>query len=256
MATSQPVSFGSNLLNLTKTVDYTDICTSILPLGADVEVEEPDLDEDGKQLYEDSEGNQSATQDTTYTTASTKIVEVPLNLGMVEDTSVEPDENGIAPVRFIQQTNDISALCVNGANAATYGKIVRSVTFNRVYDTATLREKAVQWLSEQDIGGVTIDVSAADLRFLDSTQGPFYLGLAVPVTSVPHDISETLVITKIEADVIKVSKKIALGRLTGKTLSDIAGRGKNNYEVGTRPKKVSSSKKVKAKSSDIWFIPA
>lgn len=256
LASSQPVTFGSNLLNLTKTVDYTDICTSILPLGADVEMEVADLDEDGNQLYEDTDGNQSATQDAVYTTASMKIVEVPLNLGMVEDGNVEPDEDGIAPVRFIQQTNDISALCINGQYAATYGKIVRAVTFHEAYDTATLRAKAVQWLSEQDIGGVTVDISAADLRFLDNTQGPFYLGLAVPVTSAPHGVSETLIITKIEADVVKVSKKIALGRLVGKTLSDIAGRGKNNYEVGTKPKKVSSVKKVEMKSSNIWFIPA
>ena len=256
LATSQTVKFGENLLNLQKTVDYADICTAIIPLGADVEMEVPDLDDDGNQLYEDSEGNQVSAQDETHTIPSTKIIEVPLNLGMTQDETVEPDEDGIAPIRFIQSTTAASALMVDGPNVDIYGRIVRSVTFNEAFDVATLREKAVMWMASQSLGGITIDISAADLRFLDAAKGPFYLGLGVPVQSAPHGVSETLIITKIEADVVKVSKKITLGRLSEKTLSDIAGRGENRYEVGTKLKKVNKKGKVSAKDSGILFIPA
>ena len=256
LATSQTVEFGENLLNLQKTVDYADICTAIIPLGADVEMEVPDLDDSGSQLYEDEEGNQVSAQDETHTILSTKIVEVPLNLGMVQDENVEPDEDGIAPIRFIQSTTSPSALMIDGPNVDIYGRIVRTVTFNEAFDVATLREKATTWMASQSLGGITIDISAADLRFLDSTKGPFYLGLGVPVQSAPHGVSETLIITKIEADIVKVSKKITLGRLSEKTLSDIAGRDDNRYEVGTKMKKVSSKKKVSAADSGILFIPA
>lgn len=261
LASSQTVKFGKNLLDLAKTVDYADICTAIIPLGADVEMEVPDLDEEGNQLYEDANGKQSTTQDETYATPSVKVKEFPLNLGMVEDTSAESeessetDEDDPKPVRFKQETTDISDLCIDGPNVATYGRIVRSVTFNEVYDTTALRAKAETWLAKQELGGVTIDISAADLRFLDPSEGNFYLGMAVPVDSAPHDVTETLIITKIEADIVKVNKKITLGRLPDKTLSDIAGRGKNNYEVGRELKKTNSKKKVKAKDSGVWFIP-
>lgn len=256
LATLQTVKFGENLLNLQKTVDYADICTAIIPLGADVEMEVPDLDDDGNQLYEDSEGNQVSAQDETHTIPSTKIIEVPLNLGMTQDETVEPDEDGIAPIRFIQSTTAASALMIDGPNVDIYGRIVRTVTFNEAFDVATLREKATTWMASQSLGGITIDISAADLRFLDATKGPFYLGLGVPVQSAPHGVSETLIITKIEADIVKASKKITLGRLSEKTLSDIAGRGENRYEVGTKMKKVSSKKKVDAADSGILFIPA
>lgn len=256
LATSQTVEFGENLLNLQKTVDYADICTAIIPLGADVEMEVPDLDDIGRQLYEDSEGNQVSAQDETHTIPSTKIIEVPLNLGMTQDETVEPDEDGITPIRFIQSTTAASALMIDGPNVDIYGRIVRTVTFNEAFDVATLREKATTWMASQSLGGITIDISAADLRFLDATKGPFYLGLGVPVQSAPHGVSETLIITKIEADIVKVSKKITLGRLSEKTLSDIAGRGENRYEVGTKMKKVSSKKKVDAADSGILFIPA
>ena len=258
LASSQTVAFGENLLNLQKTVDYADICTAIMPLGADVEMAVPDRDENGNQLYEDADGEQVSTQDETHNIPSTKIIEVPLNLGMTQDTNVEPDEDGIAPIRFIQSTTAASSLIIDGPNVGTYGKIVRCVTFNEAFDVATLRQKAVTWIASQTLGGVTIDISAADLRFLDGTKGPFYLGMGVPVKSSPHGIPvpQTLIITKIEADIVKVSKKITLGQLSEKSLSDIAGRGENRYEVGVKARKISSKKKVKAKDSDILFIPA
>ena len=227
--TSQRVTFGKNLLDFAKSTDFSDICTSVIPLGANVEMEIPDLDEHGNQLYEDADGEQVSVQDETHTIPSTKIVERPLNLGMTPDENVEPDEDGIAPLRFIQSSTQVASLVVNGSNATRYGRIVRSVTFDDVYDTSTLRQKASRWLDKQPFGEITIDISAADLRFLDRTQGAFTLGVGVPVYSPPHgvDVTETLFITKIEADVVKVSKKISLGNLPEKTLSDIAGRGKS-----------------------------
>lgn len=256
LASTQEVAFGENLLNLVKTVNYTDICTVILPLGADVEMAVPDLDENGNQLYEDTEGEQVPQQDATHNIPSVKIIEVPLNLGMVQDNTVVPDENGITPIRFIQAQNDVASLVINGSNVSTYGKIVRSVTFNEAFDVATLRQKATVWMASQSLGGVTIDISAADLRLLDSEKGAFYLGMAVPVKSAPHGVNQTLIITKIEADIVKVTKKITLGTLQEKTLSDIAGRGENRYEVGVKLRKLNSTKKVTAKDSGILFIPA
>lgn len=175
---------------------------------------------------------------------------------MTRDENAEPDEDGIAPVRFVQSSAAANALIIDGPGVGAYGRIVRCVTFNEAFDVAALRQKAAAWIASQTLGGITIDISAADLRFLDASKGAFYLGMGVPVDSPPHGVSETLIITKIEADIVKVSKKITLGRLSEKTLSDVAGRGGNRYEVGVKPRKVSSKKKIKAADSGILFIPA
>lgn len=258
MTSAQSVTYGQNLLDLATNVDYIDICTCIMPLGADVEMAVPDLDENGSQLYEDETGYQSTTQNATYSTPSTKIIEVPLNLGMTEDNSVEPDENGITPIRFIQASTTINSLVVDGPHVGTYGRIIRAVTFEDAYTVSDLRAKATGWINKQDIGGIEIDILAADMRFLDETAGRFYLGMNVAVTSSPHGINETLVITKIEIDVMNVSKKITLGRLNKKSLSEILGRGQTE-SVGKPNQsymKLSSVKKVDAKDSGILFIPA
>ena len=219
----------------------------------------PDLDDNGTQLYEDPDGNQSATQDSTYTIPSTKIIEVPLNLGMVRDSSTVPDENGIEPIRFIQNTAEISSLVVDGLNVSGYGRIIRTVTFEDAYTVDDLRSKATAWINKQELGGITIDISAADMRFLDANEGRFYLGMSVPVVSSPHEVNETLVITKIEVDIMSVSKKISLGRLNKKTLSEMLGRGQTE-SVGMARKqafrKINSVNKVNARSEEILFIPA
>lgn len=256
ITSSQEVNYGENLLDLAKTVDYTDICTAIIPLGADVEMAVPDLNENGAQRYENEDGEQVDAQDASHTIPSVKIVERPLNLGMVVDNTVEPDEDGIKPLRFIQNTMSLSTILINGPYVSTYGRIVRKVTFNDVYDVATLRTKATAWIASQTLGGITVNVSAADLRFLDGTKGAFYLGLGVPVQSAPHGIAETLIITRIEADIVKVSKKLTIGHLPEKTLSDIAGRNTKSTEVGMKVRKINSKKKVSAKDSGILFIPA
>lgn len=264
LTSSQSVQYGHNLLELESAIDYSDICTAIIPVGEDVEMVVPDVDENGAQIYEDSDGYQNVNEygislgsNSTYATASQKIIEVPLNLAMEVDQNVEPDEDGITPLRFkMSQGATTVSMIVAGANSATYGNIVRRVKFNNVWDTTSLRAKATEWLAEQELGGIEIDISAADLRFLDASLGNFYLGMAVPITSVPHHIEETLVITRINADIMKVSKKITLGRLPKKTLSDIAGRGQNNAEVGMRVRKISSINQVSAKSNAILFIPA
>lgn len=264
LTSSQAVRYGHNLLDLESAIDYSDICTAIIPIGEDVEMVVPDVDENGAQIYEDADGYQNVDDygmslgtDSTYSIASMKIIETPLNLSMEVDFNVEADENGIVPLRFkMIQGATVASMVVTGSNAATYGNIVRRVKFNDVWDTSTLRTKATDWLAAQELGGIEIDISAADLRFLDASLGNFYLGMAVPVTSAPHHINETLVITRINADVMKVSKKITLGRLPKKTLSDIAGRGQNNAEVGMRVRKITSIKQVSPKSDAILFIPA
>lgn len=263
LVSTQDVQFGSNLLDLRKNVDYTDICTCIMPCGENVEMEFPDLDYNGVQIYEDSDGNQNLDEngnslgpDASHNIPSTIIEEVPLNLGMIKDESVEPDDDGIAPERWIQNSTNINDLVIDNSSAVSvYGRIIRRITFSGVWNTDELREKATEWLAKQELNNIEIDISAADLRFLNSELGNFYIGMGVPVKSTPHGIQDTLVITRIEADILKVSKKITLGRMPTKSLSDIAGRNSSSYTVGPKIRKISSKSKISAKNSGLLLIP-
>lgn len=283
----QAVKFGKNLLDFSKLIDYSDIFTSIIPIGEDVEMEVPMINANGQQVYTnadgtyvtithrngtnyatDEEGNEIQIPPGVILPEATTIAEFPLNLAMEEvEEGVEPDENGIKPLLFKYNKNykgpddneSIKMLLVDvgSMSSGAFGRIVRTVKFNDVYDVETLRDRALEWIKNHDVSSVSVKLTAADLRFLDESEGNLYLGMSVPVdiSKLPHGFTDSLVITRIEADVVKVSKKITLGHLPKKTLSDMAGRGNNKYEVGPRCKKLKTKSQITSKSKDILFIP-
>ena len=262
VTSGQPVVYGKNLLDLASDEDRTNIFTKLLPLGADVEVERLSVEEDGTPIYEyDDDGEITETQ-------AKEQVEMPLRLDFTKMTGLEPDEDGVVPVRYTAPDTVSASAYISGSNVNTYGSIVRTVTFNEANTIEKLRSEATAWFNKQELGGLTLTVDAADLRFLDSEEGRFYLGLSVQVTSEPHGLSETLTITRIEADIKTASKRITLGHLPKKTLSDMVGRNASSYSVGKRPieykqnkrtiKKVNNKKELPANHADtdiLYFIP-
>ena len=249
---AQDAEYGVNLLDLVRTWDMSDACTAIMPIGPDVEVERDLLDEDGHVVYEtDSNGNPTST-------VAKEIVTLPLRLDYTQIQGLEPDEDGIVPVRYsAPATVNYSTCLMNTGETTTYGKIVRAVRFEDAESVSALRALATLWLSRQTISYLTLDVNVADLRFLDSEKGRFYIGLSVNCTSSVHQTQETLIITKIECEVLKVSKQITLGHLPRKALTDLAGRGSGIADSGLTFKKVKSAKDIPASHTNqnvIYFI--
>ena len=253
---AETVEYSKNLLDLKITEDRSGIFTVLLPLGANVEVERLSYEDDGTPIMEWDEDTEQ------YTNVQAKErVEMPLRLDFTKHTGT-PDEDGIVEEYYTAPASPSSAAYINGTHLNTYGAIVRTVTFVDATTIASLRTKAQTWLNEHELGGTKIDVDAQDLRFLDQSAGRFYLGMTVRLVSVPHLISgQDLVITRIDADMKRLSKKITLGELPGKTLTDLVGRSNIGFQVGKPPStqyhKVRNTHEMKSNHAEqgVWYIP-
>ena len=269
---TQPIAFGSNLLDLAHDVDLANVTTCIFPQGEDVEVIVPayekddygyiKIDENGNPVrakYVDEDGNPTDED-------AEEIEELPLTLDMVEQ-EVEPDpeseDDEITPIQYRIPTppSDVTSdpRFIDSAFVGTYGRIIRPIKFNGVTTLSDLRAKAVEWLNKQEIDGLTLDISAADLRFIDRSLGDIRTGKKVTVTSAPHGVSQVLTVTQVDCDMTKASKRLTIGKLHKKNLSDIAGRSGATYEVGMRVKLRNSRSDVTQKDvadGNVIFIPA
>lgn len=252
LPSAQDAEYGVNLLDLVRTWDLSDACTAIIPLGPDVEVERDLLDENGDPVYETDEQGQP-TQD-----IAKEVITLPLRLDYELMTDLEPDEDGLVPIRYTEpEVFDVANCIVYTGEQSTYGSIVRAVTFEDAFDLESLLGLAEAWLDRQTVAYLALDVNVADLRFLDHTKGRFYVGMSVTCTSSVHQTQETLIITKIECDILKVSKKITLGHLPRKALTDIAGRGSGVADSGLVFKKVKKVADIPENSTNqnvIYFV--
>lgn len=253
---AETVEYAKNLLDFRYTEDRSGIFTVLLPLGANVDVERLSYEDDGTPIME--------WDDTTmaYTEVQAKEkVEMPLRLDFTKRIG-PADEDGIREVYYTAPSSITASAYLNGSYKNTYGAIVRTITFVDATTIESLRTKAKTWLNEHDLGGIKIEVDAQDLRFLDVSAGRFYLGMTVRLISEPHSVSgNDLVITKIDANVKTLAKKITLGELPGKTLSDLVGRTNIGFRVGKEPDtkyhKVKNKHEMKSNYADqgIWYIP-
>lgn len=256
-ASAETVEYGKNLLDLKYTEDRSGIFTVLLPLGANVEVERLSYEDDGTAIMEWDENNNA------YTNVQAKErVETPLRLDFTKVLGAV-DEDGIQEEYYTAPSSISSSAYIQNSTAVlAYGQIVRTVRFVDATTISDLRTKAQTWLNEHPLGGIRIEVDAQDLRFLDANVGRFYLGMTVRLVSAPHNIAgQDLVITRIDADVKKLSKKITLGELPKKTLTDLVGRDNLGYQVGkapsTRYHKVRNAHELKSNHAEegIWYIP-
>lgn len=120
-----------------------------------------------------------------------------------------------------------------------YGRVVQQKSWGDYTDQGNLWMKAAEWLKRKNEYIPTIEVSAADLHYIDKykDQGtPMYsvfkLGMAVEVISAPHGITGTvqnpwdeeptvLIIHKMSLDLDSATKKITIGTPPKKELTDI-----------------------------------
>ena len=120
-----------------------------------------------------------------------------------------------------------------------YGRVVQQKSWSDYSNQDTLWEKAAEWLKRKNEYIPTIEVSAADLHYIDKYKDhgtPMYsvfkLGMAVEVISAPHGINGTvqnpwdeeptvLIISRLSLDLDTATKKITIGTPPKKELTDI-----------------------------------
>lgn len=209
----QNIAYGDNLLDLSTEVDASDDVKQILPMGANVNVKIVSKNEHGATIYDEE------THEIKY-----EIVSLPLRLDYTL-LSVSEGE----PAQYSMPSNPIPS---NEAYIAIPGKTygsTRVVYFDEADSIAKLRSLATAWVGRYDTDNKTINIKAADLRFLDPSNGYFYLGLHVMCSSYIHGLSEEFIITGMDVDVMRVEKTIVLGKLPKKKLSDVVGRSKASH---------------------------
>lgn len=112
---------------------------------------------------------------------------------------------------------------VNEDQAAIYGRIFKTMTWDDVTEPANLLTKAQSYLTSIGMLTETIELKAVDISPLNQDINSFRLGTKVRVHSAPHGINETFTIEKLSIDLMKPeSNKLTLGA-TRKTFTEQSG---------------------------------
>ncbi len=199
--------------------------------------------------YEDNGNYLDYLSDFPYT--STQLIEFSVNLAdlsqKIDGTSIK---TGIIPLGAkikdsegndtderltIKSVNDDKDYLINEEAAALYGSIFEVVTWEDVTVASNLLTKAKQYLADNIMFLVKIDVSAIDLSTLNKDVNSFKVGEYVKIKSTPHEINKIYVLKKLNIDIENPSKtQIQLGD-SFKSLTDISiGQSSSANDLVTR----------------------
>ncbi len=186
--------------------------------------------------YEEDANYLDYLEDFPYT--STQIIEFAVNLAdlsqKVDGTSIK---TGIIPLGAkiqdsegndtderltIRSVNDDKDFLIDEETAKIYGKIFEVVTWDDVTLPQNLLTKAKQYLADNIMFLITIDVSAIDLDTLSKDVSSFRIGEYVRIKSNPHGINKVYLLKKLSIDIENPAKtQIQLGS-SFKSLTDVS----------------------------------
>ena len=169
---------------------------------------------------------------------STQVIEFAVNLAdlsqKIDGTSIK---TGIIPLGAklqdsegndtderltIKSVNDYKDYLIDEETSKIYGKIFEVVTWDDVTLPQNLLAKAKQYLADNIMFLITIDVSAIDLSTLNKDINSFRLGEYVRIKSNPHEINKIYLLKKLSIDIENpANNKIQLGD-SFKSLTDIS----------------------------------
>lgn len=193
---AQGIEFGENLLGLVRETDATSTYSAIIPIGATLEGE-PDKD-----------GN------------------IPLTLVTIEsiaDSNITDD--------IVKKGDTLYSKSAVAAFGWIYAP-VDSTTWEDVTVASNLLEKGKEWLvSHGMMLAETVEVTAADMHFSGEAISSFRIYRKINVKSIPHGISETYNLTKLNLELLKPQNtKITVGSTKQKSFSDIQREQANKYD--------------------------
>jgi len=270
---TQIVKFGKNLVDFTRSFDYSELATVILPMGKPLEVEQMRVDvnlpispgsvidpETGEAIngggpysYVDLGTNYPANYVTAYLDVEEgetyyysgmatigkgayaifdqfgdpiqiekapddgyreyKDTEIHIPNGGDVLVVASMDQSGYNPLKLtvdgvpekaVDQyvtvksvSPDNSYYVKSSTLMSTYGWIEKSMTWENIDDPADLYSKALQYLTDNQFDGMTIEANAIDLHLLDSSTPAFKLLDQVRIVSEPHGIDKLFPVTAI-----------------------------------------------------------
>lgn len=117
-----------------------------------------------------------------------------------------------------------------------YGRITAVVEFEGLKEPIDVYEAGVKYLRDRQFDPITIDISAADLSYINNEYSAFRVGMKVHVTSFPHLIDKEFPIQKIKLNLDDGTKTITIGNEKPKELEDLftnrAKEEKSSYGNG------------------------
>ena len=213
LTNTQGIEFGKNLLDLKHNSDANETYSAIIPIGAEIEVDTGETDEDGNAITE----------------------KVKLSLESIEDGAITEDifkvtlSNGLHALYSKKAVEDYGWICVPTSESK----------WDDVTDIRNLLNKSVECLGGTAVMlSDTIEVAAADLHFTDAEIRSFRIYRKIPVTSNPHGIDELYDLTKLDIDLLNAQNtKITCGE-TKLTLTD-----QNHKEHSDTVQRIESAEK-------------
>lgn len=180
----QTILFGSNMLDLSSTLDYTNICTGVLPLG----------------YSQTSEANDSGLYPSSSTTSTS--------------------ENKLT----ITSVNGGSDILWNTDAVNNFGRIIKKVEWSNAKDANTLKEKANNYLTNTQYDNLTLDCKIVDLHFVDKNVTPLHFLHMVRVVSKPHGMDREFPISSMEIDLMSpANDTVTLGQAYNSISGKMAG---------------------------------
>ena len=133
-----------------------------------------------------------------------------------EDGTTESGEQRLT----ITEVNDGVDYVYNQDAVDAFGWIFGTETWDDVTEPLNLKSKAEQYVADvMNLVG-SIEIQALDLAGVDPLTQPILMGSYVKVQSKPHGIDETLLLSKVSIDLLKLSNNTYTVGTTYKTLVD------------------------------------
>ena len=137
--------------------------------------------------------------------------------------------------------NELTIASVNGGRVyldsdeyiSQYGRITGIAEFSDVENPETLMALGEYYLETQDYGRPSINVTAAELHYINDEYTPFRIGEKVQVSSTPHSLEAVLPIVKLTINLDKADKEIEIGTLDRRSLTELVNDGSGTMVSGT-----------------------
>lgn len=188
----QVILFGSNLLDYSSTLDYSSLCTGVLPLGY-------------SKGADSGDGSNGEDDRDVYTQESDPLSNVKNKL-------------------TIESVNGGSKILWNQDAVNNYGRIVKSVEWSDCKDASKLLDKARKYLTNTQFDNLSLECKIIDLHFVDNTEGPLHCMHLVRVKSEPHGLDKMMPISSMEIDLMNpANDTITIGQTYNSLTGEFAG---------------------------------
>lgn len=122
----------------------------------------------------------------------------------------------------IASVNGGSDILESASGISLYGRIIKIKQWSDIEDAQALKDKAQQWLEDEQYDKLTIEADTAELHYLDGSVGAFKVGQMVNVISSPHGIDKEFPIIKMSISLDSGVKKATIGTPPRKELTELS----------------------------------